>query len=463
MKEKRILRNAYVFFVSLLILCASTLAVSAAETGADPGADPDLNDDVGLTAVTMGSIIPQVTETGKISLSVDGLGVYSGNTGIIQVEKPAGATVKSAYMAAATTGFTGYHLANGAIKINGADVIWNIETPSSISSFNYWSDVTSIVKPIVDDAPAGRINLNIVEVAPTYYIDGEILVVIFDDPNQATDNTIILLFGAQNVLGDTFHVGLADPIDTTDPELALDMSLGISYGWQVSGVQYSIVNVNNQRLTTSAGGEDDGSSTNGALLTVGGLDDSNVNPTNPEATPANARTDDELYNLLPFVKSGDTSIHVYTQNPSNDDNIFFSAFYLKSATAVIGEGIILSPASAVNLVGTEHTVVATVQDDDGNPVVGREVTFNIISGPNAGLSGIAMTDASGKATFSYTGNTAGTDVIEASCLDSKGNLMTSNQATKDWTIDTEVPEFPTIALPVVSILGLMFIFQRRKE
>jgi hypothetical protein len=257
---------------------------------------------------------------------------------------------------------------------------------------------------------------------------------------------------------------MADPIDTTDPNLELEMSLGISFGYQQYGTpQYSIVNVNNQHLTSSAGGDDDGDHADGALLTVGGLDDSNNNPVNPSATPVDSRTDDELYNLLPFVANGATSIQVFTQNPSNDDNIFFSSFYLTSTTALVGEGIILSPPSAVNLVGTEHTVVATVQDDNGNPVVGREVTFNIISGPNAGLSGTAMTGANGKATFSYTGNTAGTDIIEASCLDSKEILMTSNQATKNWTLDTEIPEFPTVALPMVAILGLMFIIQRRKE
>ena len=48
------------------------------------------------------SIDPMVTETGKISLSVDGLGVYPESSGTIQVEKPAGATVRKAYMAAAT-------------------------------------------------------------------------------------------------------------------------------------------------------------------------------------------------------------------------------------------------------------------------------------------------------------------------------------------------------------------------
>ena len=150
--------------------------------------------------------------------------------------------------------------------------------------------------------------------------------------------------------GDTFNVGLAEPLDKSDPNLVLDMSLGISFGYQGSG-QYSVIDVNGTRMTTSAGGQDDGYSGNGGLITVGGIGDSNTNPSNPYAGPSNYRTDDELYNLLPFVNTGDTSIRVDTVNPSNDDNIFFAALFVKSATAIIGEGIVLGPAYATNEVG----------------------------------------------------------------------------------------------------------------
>src|SRR5262249_17268562 len=152
-------------------------------------------------------------------------------------------------------------------------------------------------------------------------IDGEVLAVIFDDPAQTTDNTVALLFGAQSTSGDTFSVLLGDPIDKTDPNLSLDMSLGISFGFQPSSPsQYSQVDVNGQRLTSSAGAQDDGESQNGALLTVGGLDDSDANPADPFIHSTDPRYDDELYNLLPFVNNGDTTISVNTLNPSNDDN-----------------------------------------------------------------------------------------------------------------------------------------------
>lgn len=137
-------------------------------------------------------LIPVVTEVGKISWSIDGLGVYPDTSGIIQVEKPAGSTVRCAYMAAATTGFSGYRLQPGDIKIDGVDVLWTKEIANSISSYNYWADVTSLVKGKIDTAPAGRVDFTITE-TPAYETDGEMLVVIFDDPAQQTDNTIIWL------------------------------------------------------------------------------------------------------------------------------------------------------------------------------------------------------------------------------------------------------------------------------
>jgi hypothetical protein len=245
-------------------------------------------------------------------------------------------------------------------------------------------------------------------------------------------NTIVLLFGAQNVAGDTFAIGLAEPIDTSDPDLVLNLSLGISFSAQPG--QFSQVDVNGSRLTTAAGGDDDkdGPTSNGALLTVGGIGDSTANPADPFALATNARSDDELYDLKPFVQTGDTSITVDTLNPSNDDNIFFASLFLASTTAVVGEGILLTPVSATNPLGAPHTVTATLQDDAGNPIPNRSVTFRVISGPNAGLTGNSTSDASGQATFTYTSQTAGTDTIEASFLNSQEATVTSNQVTKDW-------------------------------
>ncbi|HEY9246763.1 MAG TPA: Ig-like domain-containing protein, partial [Candidatus Methanoperedens sp.] len=290
-------------------------------------------------------------------------------------------------------------------------------------------------------------------------------------------NTIVLLFGAQKVSGDTFNIGLANPINKADPNLGLDMSLGISYGFQ-GGSQYSQVDVNGNRLTTSAGGQDDGTDENGALITVGGIGDTNFNPADPFALPSVCGKapgcDDELYSLLPFVNTSDTKITVFTKNPSNDDNILFAALNLKSVAAVVGEGIVLSPTTATNPVGTTHTVTATVQDATGKPIVGREVTFTILSGPNAPKTGNSTTDSNGTATFTYTSNgIAGTDTIQASFIDDQQKTITSNKVEKIWesegptpgptTPGPTIPEFPSIIIPATGIMALVLLLSRRKE
>lgn len=433
---------------SLLVLSLSGLGKAQTTAGQD-------YDNVGPSAVSMGSIVPVETFTGQISWSIDGLGVYPGFTGDIQVEKPAGATVKAAFMGVATTGFYDYELAAGDVKIDGSDFVWSIETSSSIFSWNYWGEVTSLVKTKIDAAAAGTIDFTITEnEEKTEEIDGEILVVIFDDPNQATINTIVLLFGAQDVTGDTFNIGLAEPLDLS-VTTQMDMSLGISYSYQVDGDQYSEVTVNSVRMSTSSGGEDDGTSTNGALMTVGGIGDSNSNPADPYATPTDARSDDELYSLMPFVSEGDDKITVYTLNPSVDDNIFFAGLFLNGAVAVVGEGIVLAPPEATNLVGSPHTVTATVQDDSGAPIVGREVTFRVVAGPHVETEEKVTTDENGKASFTYTGTNLGTDIIQASFINSQGQRVVSNEVTKKWDpIDQVIPEVP---LGTVVGLGSMIL------
>jgi hypothetical protein len=429
------------YFSIISIIVALVFAFGFAKAMAEPGTNTD---GLPLTEPQLGSIVPFVTETGLISLSVDGLGTNTAS-GTIQVDKPAGATVRSAFMAAASTGFSDRMLANGDITIDGAPVVWDIvpTTPSSIFSHNSFADVTVLVKPKIDAAAAGLVDFTIGEVS-SGSIDGSVLAVIFDDPNQTTSNTIVLLFGAQDVNGDNFAIGLADPIDLSDPNLVLDLSLAISFGFQVPPGninQISQVDVNGQRMTSAAGGQDDSDiypGFDGSLLTVGGLADTNGTPPDPFGPPLFEASDpdDELYNLIPFVNNGDMAINVFTLNPSDDDNIFFAALFLGSTTAIVGEGILLSPVSDTNPVNTLHTVTATVQDDNGNPIAGRLVTIEVVSGPNAGVMGSGATDANGEFSLTYNGlGGAGIDTIVATTMDSQGLPLTSNEATKEWTSD----------------------------
>lgn len=311
------------------LLLASIVVVSASTSiGGRP------TERVETQAVTSQSLSQLVHEFGRITLSVDALGTVE-DSGTIQVDKPAGATVRKAYLMSTTRGFTSKRLNTGEVKIEGNSFIWEQEVANSIASYNYWTEVTAIIKSAIDTAPAGLVNLTISE-AGSSDIDGEILAVIFDDPNQTVDNSILLYFGAQNVDGDSFNLDFGASIDKENENLILDYSLGISHGHQTWSLtnQYNEVNVNGVRLTSSAGGHDDGTPANGGLMTVGGIGDSNTNPTDSHAHPANFDTDDELYSLLPYVDDEATSVTVTTMNSSGDDNILFAALTMGATRSV---------------------------------------------------------------------------------------------------------------------------------
>ncbi|WP_169064418.1 GDSL-type esterase/lipase family protein [Geodermatophilus dictyosporus] len=263
-----------------------------------------------------------VNERGRISTSSDAAGLI-GTTGSLTIDKPSGATVRRAVLLAASTGGRGPM--QGEITLDGAPVALGHETASYIGSSNYWADVTSAVKAKLDTAPAGAVSFTLGESA-SGSLDGEILSVIFNDPNQGADRSVTFLFGATQTAGDNFTLQLSGPIDPLAPSTIAQMSLGISYGYQSDGIQqYSTVDVNGRRLTSSAGGEDDGQGSDGALITVGGHGDLPFNA-DAQLPPSGPRSDDELYDLKPFVRAGDTAINVTTANPSNDDNIFFAMF-----------------------------------------------------------------------------------------------------------------------------------------
>ena len=418
------------------------------------------------------ALSPLVSDDCQCSLSVDGLGTNNPAGGPIQVQKNAGATVKAAYLFAASTGFSDYTPVDGDVTLNGNAVSWNAAETinNNISSVNVEADVTSIIAPIVNAASPGLVPITAAEPNNTADIDGEVLAVVFNDPTAPANNSIILLYGAQYTAGDTFNINLGTPIDLSNPDLSVSMGIGDSYSYQPAG-QYSTIDVNGQLMTSSAGGQDDCDQKyqatpdwtqcgNGALLTVGGIGDSTANPPDPSATdetcgpadtpptdvPAAPRCDDELYNLLPFVHTGDTSIQVDTDNPSSDDNIFFASLDLTATSAIVGQGVILSPASATNPVGAPHTLTAKVVDDSGDPVSGQLVNFKITAGPNAGMTGSGTTNASGDATWTYTSTVTGTDTIEASFTNSDGVTFTSNDVTKTWVTGSLSPTTTTTSL-----------------
>jgi len=109
-------------------------------------------------------------------------------------------------------------------------------------------------------------------------------------------------------------------------------------------------------------------------------------------------------------------------------------------------GITLTPESAENEVGDDHTVTATLSDLLGNPQPGVAVTFDVTGGPNAGTSGTCSanadctTDTNGEVSYTYTGDGGvGSDSIEACFTDQGGTEICSQTVTKDWIITNQPP------------------------
>ena len=97
----------------------------------------------------------------------------------------------------------------------------------------------------------------------------------------------------------------------------------------------------------------------------------------------------------------------------------------------------LSPNSATNPVGTNHTVIAFAQSASNVAIPGATISFSILSGPNKGASGTCVpagcvTGADGKVSFTYNdGGGAGMDTIQAFI-----GTLGSNQVTKTWVVPT---------------------------
>jgi hypothetical protein len=393
---------------------AAEMAISA-----DVAVPGTAGDGFGTDAVSTQSLTGLVNEQGQITLSLDGGGSLSASY-TIDVDKPAGATVRGAHFAAASTGASSYQIPDGGMTLNGTPVNWDQSLPSAINSWNHWADVTSIIAPIVNAAGAGIVPITVGETS-TFSIDGSILAVIFDDPNaSSTENSVILMFGAQDIAGDNFFVNLLDPVDDpTDPNLVIDMSLGISYGFQDFNTgQVSHVDVNGSRITSCAGGRDDGEGGNGALITVGGLGDLNDNPVDPFETNCTPNEiDDELYDLVPFMSTGDNQIVVNTINPSNDDNIFFAGFFLNLAgTVVIDPNVppvatILTPADG-DMFGLGQSIAFSGMADDAEdgPLSGASLEWS------SDIDGVIGTGTS----FSFSGLSAGPHTISLIATDSDG-------------------------------------------
>ncbi|MCA2642670.1 MULTISPECIES: DUF3344 domain-containing protein [unclassified Microcystis] len=259
------------------------------------------------------------------ALSIDGFGSLS-NNGIIQANIPAGSTIQRAYLYAASvwnkSPVYGVTFHGNQLSLNSATILSPNNNPAETARW----DVTNI---IASSFTGGLQDFSIVENGQN---DGAVLVVAYS--NSSTQGlTSVILDGELSTGGDTVQFDFDSPYTGGD----FLVSLASSYSSQPSG-QFTQIDVttnstNNRRLSTSAGGQDDGEWVDvggGALMTVGGIGDDPTNPDPLAPSSHGPRIDDEYYNLAlgnsasaaPFISPGDTFLRLKTQNPTNDDNVF---------------------------------------------------------------------------------------------------------------------------------------------
>jgi len=127
----------------------------------------------------------------------------------------------------------------------------------------------------------------------------------------------------------------------------------------------------------------------------------------------------------------------------------------------------LVPIAATNTVGQTHTLTATFVFGSGQPLSDQTVTFSITAGPNAGMTGTAVTNAQGVATWSYSSSSQGKDTIIATWDDQIEQMhLQTNEAQKTWIAGNNVPEFPSAFLPtamIIGFLGAVLLIQRTRK
>lgn len=287
------------------------------------------------------------TFTGRGGYSADGT---SGPSGQLAAAVPPGSTVEQAYLYAyiQTANPTP---AESTVTFDGVPVTAAKLDDYAITLSSTRADVTQQVAAKVGSG-SGLTNFS----APTTLpVDGLALAVVYSNP-ALPERTIAIFDGAAQTLGDTATFTFAAPLDKSDPGFSARMSLGIGFSFQQGSghicgpgnpvsKQHSVIDVNGMRVTSCAGGDDD-AGTAGSLITVGGVGDSTDNPADPFQTPADGNpvrvTDDEFYDLEPFLAQGDTSLTVTTSQPSNDDILFLSIVQVDAlarvTTEVCGDG-----------------------------------------------------------------------------------------------------------------------------
>jgi len=147
-----------------------------------------------------------------------------------------------------------------------------------------------------------------------------------------------------------------------------------------------------------------------------------------------------------------------------ESNVFSDSIDYREAC----RSIVLTPAEATNAIGTSHTVTATVEDSSQVALPDVEVEFEVVSGPNIGVSGVCsanadcFTDASGQVSFTYTGSGGiGTDFIRGCFTNQDSGQTCSAPVSKEW-VEGACPQIcgdPAVEHPTITAVDAGYILR----
>ncbi|HVW85454.1 MAG TPA: hypothetical protein VHB50_12275, partial [Bryobacteraceae bacterium] len=276
------------------------------------------------------------TYTGDVGVSTDGCGSVATSNCTIQAQAPAGSSVIAAYLYSAYSNNLGV---NDTGSLNGSPIPYSTNVSDTTGCCQLGSrraDVTSIVKPLVDNAGGAVITFNVHE-DNTFFTDGEALVVVYSDPSRGA-STVSILDGFSSRGGDSVNLSFATPLDPMAPGFMAQLLLGDSFSCCRSDNppnQFSDISVDGSLMSGVAGNNDDcqDASPNfiGCLITVGSTISDPFTPVNPTY-----QADHERYSLVSEIHQGDNAINLALNNPSADDNLFLAVVNV-SAGAVSPE------------------------------------------------------------------------------------------------------------------------------
>jgi RHS repeat-associated protein len=151
-------------------------------------------------------------------------------------------------------------------------------------------------------------------------------------------------------------------------------------------------------------------------------------PRIPKVTVVTGGVATDYYDNAHVLDTGGAD--AYYCNPSGSEALPWQP--IGTAAVSAGGAFQLAPATAAAVTGNPVTLTATVTDTNQRPVPNVIVTFSVTASPGHGQSGQAVTDASGRASFTFTSPIVGTTTVQAAETDAFGNVLRSNLAKVTW-------------------------------